>query len=914
MSAFGPYAGVVTIPMQDLGQQGLYLITGDTGAGKTTIFDAISFALYGDASGANRETTMFRSKYADVATSTEVELTFSHGGKEYYIKRNPEYLRPAKRGKGLTKETAKAELHMPDGTVITKVTDVLAEIEKILGINKEQFSQISMLAQGDFLKLLLADTKQRQGIFRELFQTTPYQTLQYRLEDERKKVYGICEDARKSVEQYVSGILCDEDNVLAMKVEDAKSNKMTTEELLELISELTKQDQELALKLAEQRDEFDKQLEVVNRRIGIGEEYQNTKTALQKAKQKKEKEEELLATLAQQMEDKKEALGERGRYQKEISAIEAEMPSYEELDRTQERIAKTEDVLIEKEELLDKKNKEEEVKLLQLSQLKEEQSELKEAGVQKERYGNELEKTENELTGLEELESSLKEVERQTNLLQTAQQNYLEHDKKLRELKRNYDGKEQAFRDGQAGILALHLREGEKCPVCGSTSHPELKKLASDVPTESELKKCKHELEEQQKRTDESSRKAGECKSGLEVLQNTVMKDAAKYVDSHDLSQIHDKMKSVFEASVARKKELIFLLEQENRKVQRKAELEKKVPMLENELNQISITISKLKEEIAGDKSRLESDKKRMEEIHKKLRFETSNIAKDALKSLGDKCRTIEDEYEKAETNYRGKSELVSSLKGQIVGYERTLNNSAEIDLDGEKEKRDGVIQKRQFLVEREQQVVTRVNTNKSIYQHIKKKFEEISQTEKRLQWVTALSETARGKLKGKEKHMLETYIQTTYFDRIIQRANLRLMKMSDNQYELKRITDAGTNRGQSGLDLGVIDHYNGSRRSVKTLSGGESFMASLSLALGLSDEVQSSAGGIQIDTMFVDEGFGSLESDSLELAYNALAGLSDGNRLVGIISHVGDLKEKIDKQIVVTKEKSGGSFVKLEV
>ena len=185
---------------------------------------------------------------------------------------------------------------------------------------------------------------------------------------------------------------------------------------------------------------------------------------------------------------------------------------------------------------------------------------------------------------------------------------------------------------------------------------------------------------------------------------------------------------------------------------------------------------------------------------------------------------------------------------------------------------------------------------------------------EKRYGYVSSLADTANGKLSGKEKIMLETYIQTTYFDRIIARANLRFMKMSDAQYELKRLEEASNNRSQSGLDLGVIDHYNGSQRSVKTLSGGESFMAALSLALGLSDEIQSSAGGIQIDTMFVDEGFGTLDSDSLELAYNALAGLTEGNRLVGIISHVSELKDKIDKQIVVTKEKSGGSNAILQI
>ncbi len=200
------------------------------------------------------------------------------------------------------------------------------------------------------------------------------------------------------------------------------------------------------------------------------------------------------------------------------------------------------------------------------------------------------------------------------------------------------------------------------------------------------------------------------------------------------------------------------------------------------------------------------------------------------------------------------------------------------------------------------------IASNKSALQKIKLKSGDLDDYEKRYQWVLPLSNTANGKVAGKEKIMLETYIQMTYFDRIISRANTRFMVMSGGQYELKRRKEAEDKKAQSGLDLDIIDHYNGTERSVKTLSGGESFKASLSLALGLSDEIQSIAGGIKLDTMFVDEGFGNLDDDSINQAMNALSGLAEGNRLVGIISHVSELKNRIDKQIVVAKEKSGGS------
>ncbi len=237
MSAFGPYAARTEINMDQLGTQGLYLITGDTGAGKSTIFDAICFALYGEASGPNRETGMLRSKYAADDVPTEVQLRFLHSGREYLIKRNPEYMRAAKRNSsksssGLTKQPADAELHMPDGEVITKVGNVTAAVERILGVNKEQFSQISMLAQGDFLKLLLADTKSRMEIFRELFKTQKYMTLQKTLDNEQKKVYVLVEDGKKSVAQFIAGIQADSYDVLSLDVEKANPANLRLRMLL----------------------------------------------------------------------------------------------------------------------------------------------------------------------------------------------------------------------------------------------------------------------------------------------------------------------------------------------------------------------------------------------------------------------------------------------------------------------------------------------------------------------------------------------------------------------------------------------------------------------------------------------------------------------------------------------------------
>ena len=269
---------------------------------------------------------------------------------------------------------------------------------------------------------------------------------------------------------------------------------------------------------------------------------------------------------------------------------------------------------------------------------------------------------------------------------------------------------------------------------------------------------------------------------------------------------------------------------------------------------------------------------------------------------------------EQAQKAYQMGKATADTLRGQIQGYQEQLRQAEPIDLELERAKRKTLSVEIARLSEGLTELAARIRCNQTALEHLKEQSGDLEETEKKWTWVRALSNTANGNISGEEKIMLETYVQMTYFDRIIARANTRFMVMSGGQYELKRRIEAENNRSQSGLELDVIDHYNGTERSVNSLSGGETFKASLSLALGLSDEIQSSAGGIRLDTMFVDEGFGSLDEESLQQAMRALSSLTEGNRLVGIISHVAELKEKIDKQIFVTKDRSGGSRAEIRV
>lgn len=954
MSAFGPYAGVCEIDMEQLGEQGLYLITGDTGAGKTTIFDAICFALFGDASGSSRETSMFRSKYADADTATFVELEFTHGGKEYYIKRNPEYMRPAKRGEGLKKELPNAELRMPDGSIVSKVKDVNTQVVEILGIGREQFSQIAMLAQGDFLKLLLADTKERQVIFRDLFKTGLYQTLQFRLEDERKKLFGKVADSKKSMEQYVSGLECDEDSVLLSDVEKAKAGKMTFGDLIELMDSLIESDSEVVKGLAKQITDMDKELEEADKKIGKANDIIKNRQALEAALVEDKALDEASDKIKERLQNAEEALKKKDELLKESTAIEAVIASFDKYEQLAENVVQCSESLGNATSQLNELKKESSEMAEKKAAYKVKLDSLKNAGENKIRLLGKSEAISRRAKDIEDIEKSFAQYDRDKKKLDKLQAQYVANDRDFQEKNAVYEHMNKAYLDGQAGILARDLEEGKPCPVCGALSHPAPAHWSDSIPGEAELEEAKASADDARELARKSSNEAGKMKA---VLEKACMDAVSKaYVlleadggsedkgvavdeigegvsdlkaeageeresevgdDAHDLktnigeerlSQVRGEVHELKEKVSRELTDIQNQIGAEDARIKEKNDTETALSDIETKEQELGKTLTETSEKIASLKAQFEAGKKQLEEIKKDLKYESRSEAELKKKELSKAAKALQKEYDDAQNEQKDHIQKVSEVKGKIGALQTALQNTEDIDIDAVTQKRSEIDTARKEMNGKKSIVEGRIRSNETAKANIMGSADDMAEYEEKYSWVEALANTASGKITGKEKIMLETYIQTTYFDRIISRANLRLMKMSGAQYELKRLSEALNNKGQSGLELGVIDHYNGTERSVKTLSGGESFMASLSLALGLSDEVQSSAGGIQVDTMFVDEGFGSLDSEALDKAVGALAGLSEGKRLVGIISHVAELKERIDKQIVIEKGKSGGS------
>ncbi len=907
LSAFGPYAGTSVLNLDELGTSGLYLITGITGSGKTTIFDAITYALYGEPSGDTREVSMFRSKYADAETPTEVELVFSYAGKIYKVKRNPEYERPKARGEGLTKQKAEAVLEYPDGRIVTKERDVTRAIEGIMGINRKQFMQISMIAQGDFLKLLHASTDDRIKIFRQIFKTDLYDSLQNKLKQETGELGKQCESERDSIRQYVGGIACDEDNALIIDVRKAKAELLPTDEVASLIDRLIEEDGTKYDELQESIKKYEGDLELVNANLGKIEEHEKVKLLLEQTELALDQEQKRRDVLQAAFDKEVKRIPLRESLATDRAKLEAEYPRYESFAKLGQEIAEAEDAISKKEDSLADDKAQYEKDAAAFETLKKEYEGLEGAGAGKEKLANSLDKAVARQGKLQSCADAYDESCELDEELEGLQQDYIKAAGESEEAARNYEAKNRAFLDEQAGIIAETLQEGIACPVCGSTEHPCIAKKSEAAPTEAQLKAARQAAELARKKAESASSLCNTTKVKLDAKAKELEK-LAKELWPDSTPELEDRLADEQESladSIAALKESIAI---EEKRVTRREELAKTLPEIERKLNTRKTELSNRDADLKSEQSALGEKKKQYDAEKGNLFFSNKAEAEEKVKSLEKQIDEMKKAHDNAQTALQQSKEAISGHESSIKSLKDQLKSDCELDKDAELNKKADIETKKSEDDAKSKAIHTRIETNKQALGNIRAKSTSLSELEKRYAWMKSLSNTANGNISGKEKIMLETYIQMTYFDRIIERANSRLMTMSGGQYELKRRREAENNRSQSGLDLDVIDHYNGTERSVKTLSGGEAFKASLSLALGLSDEIQASAGGVKLDTMFVDEGFGSLDDDSLDQAMRALSGLADGNRLVGIISHVGELKNRIDKQIIVTKDKSGGS------
>ena len=913
MSAFGPYADKTVIDFSLLGNSGLYLISGDTGAGKTTLFDAITYALYGEPSGSSRDATMFRSKYAADDAPTYVELVFEYADKIYTIIRNPEYPRPSKRGGGTTLQKADAELHFPNGKIVTKTKEVTAAIKEITGIDRNQFTRICMIAQGEFLKLLLATTEERRKIFREIFSTGCYHTLQDMLKTEASGLSAECEQLKKGLNQYTDNLLCEPESELNTHVQALKDNRLPEAEIPVLFEAIIKEDTQKQLAVEKEINLLDKKLTDVTVKLGKATEIEKIHKNLADLQQNYEEKQLELAQLSSKLDSAKSTLPEQEKLQKDISLLNAELETCAELVLTKKQLTDSETNITKLESSI--KNSELTLKNLQDTQnsFRQTLTELKNIHVLREQLLQKSEKLEESKLAVSEISMLLKKYEKLSKDLSLAQQQYITASEKALHFKHEYDTKNRLYLDAQAGILARDLCDGMPCPVCGSTEHPFPSAEAENAPSEADVNIAKSDWEKSQNDATAASQNAASLNSSLISQKDILHQKSIALLGEIQFENIEISLPLFCNNTEKSAKELSSQLYETDEKIELYNRIEKELPETEQKIKELTDTLSNQHIRLSELRTTNEILSEKINTLKKNLTVENAEEAESKIKSITEKLTLMKKNLEESEKEYSDCNSSVVAMEQTIKMLSKQLENTEKADVSQLQEAQTLLKQKKDELSLTVRTVMSRLDINKSMISRLETQTDTLRTLEDRYRWVKSLSDTANGNIAGKEKITLEAYVQAAYFERIIRRANLRLMVMTNGQYELKRRSEANNNRSQSGLELDVIDHYNGSLRSVRTLSGGESFKASLALSLGLSDEIQSSAGGIQLGTMFVDEGFGSLDDDSVNQALRALSALSDGNRLVGIISHVPELKQQIDKQIVITKTIHGGSQAEIK-
>lgn len=910
MSAFGPYKGEVCLDMDKLGKSGLYLITGDTGAGKTTVFDAVCFALYGSASGEVRQTNMFRSKYASADTPTFVRMVFEYDGKIYDVKRNPEYLRPSKRGDGFTKQTANAELVLPNGTAITKVNEVNDKIKEIIGVDRTQFSQIAMIAQGDFRKLLDCDTNTRKDIFRKIFKTESYKVFEEKI---KGQFLDLCEQRKlekQSTAQYINQLSSDENSIFYYEIQKAKDGEMLSDDIIALAENLIENDTKLKRECDEKYKKTTEKITLINSQIALEKSRRSAKEDYQKTQGKIKECEEKLLSFETALALSKKKFDESEVISKKASLLEEKMTKFDELENASS-------LLISKQNEAEKtqiqievlKNKHEKLQQ-EIEQIKAENEKLKDSSLLAQKYKTKLTELEQKKSALKELSNKYQEYKSQKSLLDKLKKETQEAIESWEAASEDYNAKNSAFLSAQAGIMAQKLIEGQPCPVCGSLSHPNPATLLPSSPSEEDVKLAKTVADKANENANTLSQKSASQKSAVEALDAAVKEIGKKlFCSENDIIENAKKLKETVSAELEEVKNLLLISQKGEEKL---AALEKELPKKSENLSLVQNEISTLNASLSALKVFVAEKQNSLEKLKSELDFDSKPKAVAKFNEYKTFVSFAKNEYENAKNIYDGAKNELSVLNGKKAAIEKTLKEGESYDITELTTNLDELTSVQKTLDDKRQMLFSRIKHNSDIKEKISENSEKLSALDKKYLVYCALSNTANGNVSGKEKITLETFVQMKYFDSIIGKANIRLLTMTDGQYELVRRNEAQNKRSQVGLDLDVLDHYNGTSRSVGTLSGGESFMASLCLALGLSDEIQSSNGGIKLDTMFVDEGFGSLDGEALDRALSALVSLSQGNRLVGIISHVEALGERIDNKIIVTKERENGSSAKI--
>ena len=816
LTAFGPYAGRTELDFSVFGGNGLFLIGGDTGAGKTALFDAITFALYGETSGENRKTTMLRSDFAAPDAETSVELTFTHRGRTYTVRRWPDQQRAAKRGSGMVKVPAKAELIREPDEPVSGASAVTDAVVKLLGIDAKQFAQVSMLAQNDFTRLLNAPSAERAAILRRIFDTADHQRVGQAAVDHARKADEECKRLDDILLMHMGTLLgdgADEETAEDLREMQAERDPFTAGAAAELGKILLEADDANEKRQTNVMKDLDEKIARGDAGLKIAEERAARRRQLaglvaeeQRAADVEHQTDLVMTDLEKRTASLKENIAKNEADRAALSQAEAD------LLKTDHRIELAEGLSADCKRLLQN-----------------------EADAEKAQH-----------------DAAARQAE------------YVAAQAALDAAEEEYSTMQRQVNANRAGLLAKDLKNGKPCPVCGSTRHPKIAALPKDHITEKQLEEREKELTAQRRSTAAASRTAGDAAAHANELQTALQRD----VDG-------------------------FFARRGDRYTGKPA---------------AELTADELRDALTAQQKSLADGLRCLQADHLKLKQKTDrakNLAKQAEilnRQLADLEKQSFAANRRAANAKAGHAAATARVQQMRETMPKRDNPDALTQLQDAlaRLRRD-----RAAAMEARDAAVHRLHTNRAAIDALQKAMRESAAArEKRAMWDN-LSKTINGNLAGKIKLPFEQYVQAFYFDGVVEAANLRFTRMTDGQYRLLRRKSEAVG-GKTALDLDVFDAYTGKTRPVGSLSGGESFMAALSLALGISDTIQQNAGGVVIETLFIDEGFGSLDSDSLEKAVDTLAGLAGGDKLIGVISHVEALQDRLTRQIHVTKTRAG--------
>ena len=873
LSAFGPYVERTVIDFSALGEEGLFLIAGDTGAGKTTIFDAISFALYGEASGGKekRKSKSFHSDYVSDQTETYVELTFRHRGETWWIRRNLEYQRPAKKKKDgmetTTRQAADAQMRNEDtGEEILRMDDVNRRVRELLGLTQDQFTQTVMIAQGDFLKILTASSDDRKKLFRDLFHTNLYVDLQSRLQEKNRA----CADEQKALEQVIlsaEGKIDPEAEFAEREILLSYCGQIQhTDALCALLARLIEQEKAAQEQARAQKKEAADQIGALIAAVTEGERV-NRDFADWESKRAR-----LAALTAGQGEiDAQRAALAAARRAQQLETDEALMR------RTRRDMDAQRAALSEAQAALEQAKK----------ALPEAETRMKEA----ESRGGEIHALLAQAKQMEDCLPVLGEVERLKAALDTQKRALQRLTEDSSRAQAAYTAAQNSYYLSQAGLLARELKAGQPCPVCGSTAHPCPAQITPETVTRQALEQAAKRRETAEKAQSDAATRLAANRAALDEREDRLR--ALKIGADETRQRLAARIDAAHQAAADRQRAI----------------------------DAARSAYQALDKRKTAAQSAVDAAQKQLAALEKDLRVQTEAFEqKRAAHGFEDEAsyrlakRTNAD-IERLDREIRNFDEQKRTLAAQTHELEDKLSGRQRTDLAALQNRRAAALDRQTKAENAEKAMVRKLTLHESAEREIRQANAAIQKKRGKWQIIQELYTCCAGIAAGNPRAKLtfEAYVQQYYFRFVVAAANKRLTRLTDGMFTLRVMREAANRVSQSGLDLEVLDRSTGQARDVSTLSGGESFLASLALALGLSDAVQSQSGQIRMDAMFIDEGFGSLDENALRSSIDVLLELADGKRLIGIISHVQELEERIDKQIVVTKTPNG-STVRMNV